>query len=148
MKPKSIKYKLLILLTFVSTSFSQSNRYTKGAENGYMWQAMSEPNLMFSASKENYLSSILDRIRITGEKYPEIAPLSCREDIKKIYNEGKSSKISLEDVVKAIDKFYSKRDNLIIPIIFAYCYTIKKFAGVSYKELIKYREDILKFCNG
>jgi hypothetical protein len=100
MKPESIKYILLIILVFVSTSFPQSNRYTKGAENGYMWQAMSEPNLMYSVSKENYLSSILDRTQITGEKYPEIASLTCREDIEKIYKEGKSNKLSLEDVVK------------------------------------------------
>ena len=148
MRTNPINYIILIIFVSVSISFSQSNRYTKGAENGYMWQAMSEPNLMFSASKENYLSSILDRMRITGEKYPEIGYLSCREDIEKIYNEGKSSKISLEDVVKAIDKFYSKGDNLIIPIIFAYCYTIKKFAGANYNELKKYRSDVLKFCNG
>ena len=113
-----------------------------------MWQAMSEPNLMYSVSKENYLSSILDRMRITGEKYPEIASLICNEDIKKVYQEGKSNKITLEDVVKALDRFYSKGDNLIIPIIFAYCYTIKKFAGTSYRELKNYREDVLKFCGG
>ena len=148
MKMKSTKYILLILLAFISTSLSQSNRYTKGAENGYMWQAMSEPNLMYSVSKENYLSSILDRMRITGEKYPEIASLICNEDIKKVYQEGKSNKITLEDVVKALDRFYSKGDNLIIPIIFAYCYTIKKFAGTSYRELKNYRENVLNFCNG
>ena len=148
MKTKSTKYILLILLAFVSTSLSQSNRYTKGAENGYMWQAMSEQDLIYNVSKENYLGSILERMRITGEKYPEIASLACRKDIEKIYKEGESNKFSLEDVVKAIDKFYSKNDNLIIPIIFAYCYAIKKFAGASYKELKKYREDVLKFCNG
>jgi hypothetical protein len=147
MKPESIKYILLIILVFVSTSFPQSNRYTKGAENGYMWQAMSEPNLMYSVSKENYLSSILDRTQITGEKYPEIASLTCREDIEKIYKEGKSNKLSLEDVVKRIDAFYSQKENLVIPIIFAYCYTIKQFAKASSKELKRYKEEVLKFCN-
>ena len=147
MKAESIKYILLIILVFASTSFSQSNRYTKGAENGYMWQAMSEPNLIYSVSKENYLSSILDRMRITGEKYPEIASLGCREDINKLLSKGDSDKLSLEDVIKRIDKFYTQEENLVIPIIFAYCYVIKQFAGASSKELDIYKQEVLKFCN-
>ena len=147
MKAESIKYILLIILVFASTSFSQSNRYTKGAENGYMWQAMSEPNLIYSVSKENYLSSILDRMRITGEKYPEIASLGCREDINKLLSKGDSDKLSLEDVIKRIDKFYTQEENLVIPIIFAYCYTIKQFEGASSKELDIYKQEVLKFCN-
>jgi hypothetical protein len=143
---KIIKSLLLIIMVLATTSFTQSDRYTKGAENGNMWLAMDDPTLPYSVSKENYLSSILDRIRVTGEKYPEIASLTCRDDINKLYNEGESDNISLEDVVKKIDSFYSHSDNLVIPIIFAYCYTIKKFAGASTKELKKYREDVLKFC--
>ena len=137
---------LLIILILTTTSFTQSDRYTKGAENGNMWLAMDDPALPYNVSKENYLSSILERIRVTGEKHPEIASLTCRDDINKLYNEGESDNISLEDVVKEIDQFYSRSDNLVIPIIFAYCYTIKKFAGVSNKGLRKYREDVLKFC--
>ena len=148
MNIRETKYLLAAILLFASVSFAQNNRYTKGAENGYMWQAMSQPTLMYNVSKENYLSSILDRMQITGEKHPEISALVCRKDISRLYEEGKSDKISLEDVVKEIDKFYSVSDNLIIPIIFAYCYTIKKFAGASSKELKKYRVEVLKFCNG
>jgi hypothetical protein len=84
---------------------------------------------------------------VTGEKYPEIASLSCKEDINLLLSKGKSDEFSLEDVVKKIDKFYSREENLVIPIIFAYCYTIKQFAGASPKELNKYKEEVLKFCN-
>ncbi|MGB5288836.1 MAG: hypothetical protein WBQ32_14330 [Ignavibacteriaceae bacterium] len=143
----TIKYLFVVILFFTITSFAQSERYTKDAENGYMWLAMDDPNLMYNSSKENYLSSILERLRITGEKNPEISSLSCREDIDKLFSEGKSDEFSLEDVVKTIDKFYSTKDNLVIPIIFAYCYTIKKFAGASTKELNEYKEGVLKFCN-
>jgi len=143
----SIKYLFVVILFFTTISFAQSERHTKDAENGYMWRAMDDPNLMYSASKENYLSSILDRFRVTGEKYPEIESLSCREDMNKLFSEGKSDEFSLEDVVKNIDKFYSRNDNLIIPIIFAYCYTIKKFAGASVKELNEYKMNVLTFCN-
>ena len=144
---KNIKYTFPVILLFTAITFPQSEMYTKGAENGYMWQAMSEPNLIYSVSKENYLSSILDRMRITGEKYPEIASLGCREDINKLLSKGDSDKLSLEDVIKRIDKFYTKEKNLVIPIIFAYCYTIKKFAGTSSKELNRYKKEVLKFCN-
>ena len=143
---KIIKSLLLVALILTKVSFAQSERYTKGAENGYMWLAMDEPTLSYNVSKGNYLSSILERIRVTGEKYPEIASLTCKEDINKLYNDEKSEKLSLEDVVKAIDGFYSHSNNLVIPIIFAYCYTIKKFAGVNSKELRIYRDDVLKFC--
>jgi hypothetical protein len=107
---------------------------------------MDDPALMYSISKENYLSSILDRLRLTREKHPEIASLSCKEDISKLSSEGKSDKISLNDVAIELDGFYSQNDNLVIPIIFAYCYTIKKFAGANTEELDDYRDEVLLFC--
>jgi len=138
----------LSLVIIISINlFPQSERYTKGAENGYTWISMEDPVQFYSTSKENYLSSILDRYRLTEEKHPEIASLSCREDMEKLSIEGKSDEISLEDVVEEIDKFYSRSDNMIIPIIFAYCYSIKKLAGASAKELNVYKKEVLKFCN-
>lgn len=141
-----IKYFLITFLLFTVNLYPQSERYTKGAENGYAWMSMDDPALMYSTSKENYLNSILDRLRLTNEKHPEIASLSCKEDINKLSIEGKSDKISISDVVSEMDKFYSQNDNLIIPIIFAYCYTIKTFAGASTKELNDYRDEVLLFC--
>jgi hypothetical protein len=144
---KSIQYLVVIILTITANAFPQSERYTKGAENGYTWIRMEDPNQFYSTSKESYLSSILERFRLTGERYPEIESLSCRKDIEKLSKEGKSEEISLEDVVYGIDKFYSINDNMIIPIIFAYCYSIKKFAGASGEELSDYRNQVLLFCN-
>ena len=144
---KATLYFLVIRVIFSASSLAQTERYTKGAENGYTWLAMDDPSLMYNTSKENYLSSILDRMRITGERYPEVSSLGCRADIDKLFSEDKSEEFSLEDVVNEIDRFYSQRDNLVIPIIFAYCYTIKKFAGVSAKELAEYKKEVLMFCN-
>ena len=141
-----IKSFVLIFLLFVVNIFPQAERYTKGAENGHTWMSMDNPALMYSTSKENYLSSILDRFRITNERHPEIASLDCKEDINKLSGEGKSNEISLNDVVLETNYFYSFEDNLVIPIIFAYCYTIKKFAGASTEELNGYRKDVLLFC--
>jgi hypothetical protein len=63
----SIKYLLVLILFVAVNNFAQPERYTKDAENGYMWLAMDDPNLMYNSSKENYLSSILERLRITGK---------------------------------------------------------------------------------
>jgi hypothetical protein len=108
---------------------------------------MEDPSQYYSTSKETYLSSILERYSLTQEKHPEIASFSCRDDMNKLTADGKSDEISLEDVVEEIDKFYSQSDNMIIPIIFAYCYTIKNFVGVSQEELNNYRKQIFLFCN-
>jgi hypothetical protein len=138
----------LSLIIIISINlFPQSDRYTKDAENGYTWIRMEDPIKFYSTSKENYLSSILDRYRLTEEKHPEIASLSCRDDMNKLLEEGKSEEISLEDIVNEINIFYSGSENMIIPIIFAYCYIIKKLAGASTKELSVYKKEVLKFCN-
>lgn len=141
--------KYLFLLAFILSIniFPQTERYTKGAENGYTWIRMEDPNQFYSTSKETYLSSILERFRLTGEKYPEIESLSCSDDMQKLFSEGKSEEISLEDIVNEIDVFYSISDNMTIPIIFAYCHSIKKFAGASIEELNDYRKQVLLFCN-
>ena len=139
-------YFIILFVLLPITVFTQSERYTKGAENGYTWIRMEDPSQHYSTSKETYLSGILDRYRLTQEKHPEITSLSCREDMEKLTIEGKSETISLEDVVEEIDVFYSRSDNMIIPIIFAYCYTIKKLAGMSMKELNSYKEEVLLFC--
>jgi hypothetical protein len=139
-------YFIILFVLLPITVFAQTERYTKGAENGYSWISMEDPSQHYSTSKETYLSGILDRYRLTQEKHPEIASLSCREDMEKLAMEGKSDNISLEDVVEEINVFYSRNDNMIVPIIFAYCYTIKKLAGMSMKELNSYKEEVLLFC--
>jgi len=141
-----LKYYYFCFLILSISLYAQDKRYTKGAENGYTWLEMEPSVVHYSTSKETYLASILERFRLTEETYPEISSLSCRVDIEKMFNEGKSDEILLEDIVDAIDKFYMKADNLVIPIMFAYCYTIKKFAGAGKKELNEYRERVLKFC--
>jgi hypothetical protein len=142
-----MKYFFVLVFILSINIFPQTERYTKGAENGYTWIRMEDPSQFYSTSKESYLASILDRIRLTGEKYPEIESLSCREDMEKLFSDGKSEEISLEDIVYEIDKFYAIGDNMIIPIIFAYCYSIKKFAGSSGEELYNYKQEVLLFCN-
>jgi hypothetical protein len=140
--------KIFLILFFFATVnvFPQSMHLTKDADNGYAWERMEAPAQYYSTSKETYLSSILERYRLTKEKHPEVSSLSCKEDINKLYAEGKSDKISISDIVGEIDKFYSEEQNMIVPIIFAYCYTIKKFSGASEVELSNYKNKVLDFC--
>ena len=141
-----MNYIIIIILIFTIELFPQSERYTKGAENGYAWLSMGDPSLPYSVSKENYLSSILERLRITKEKHPEVASLGCKEEMANLTKQGKSDEISMSDVVKKIDNFYSEKENLVIPIVFAYCYTIKKLAGTTTEELSEYRNEVLLYC--
>ena len=141
-----IKFCYIFFLLGIVYIFPQDERYTKGAENGYAWFAMDDPSLPYSVSKENYLSSILERLRITKERHPEVAFLGCKEDISNLTKQGKSNEISMSDVVNQIDKFYSEQENLVIPIVFAYCYTIKKLAGAKDEDLKEYKNEVLLFC--
>ncbi|MBK9096913.1 MAG: hypothetical protein IPM14_02100 [bacterium] len=140
--------KSFIILTIISAIniFSQSERLTKDLENGYTWIRMEAPAQYYSTSKDTYLSSILERIRLTGEKYPEIASLGCKEEIKKLYEDGKSGEISMSDIVRKIDDYYSDENKMTVPIIFAYCYTIKKLSGASKAELAEYEKQVMEFC--
>ncbi|MFI5237962.1 MAG: hypothetical protein ACHQLA_08490 [Ignavibacteriales bacterium] len=140
------KYSIAFFILISSASIAQTERYTKDAENGYAWIEMEKEQIMFSTSKDTYLSSILQRFNLLQEKYPELESLSCGEEINQLMETGKSDEISLEDVVLSIDEFYTHRENLIIPIIFAYCYTIKKMAGADKKELKSYKNEVLLFC--
>lgn len=138
---------IALFLIFAANALPQSERHTKSADNGYTLISLEDPIQPYSTSKENYLGSILERYRLTQEKYPEIESLGCKDDIESLQGESKSDEISLEDIVNEINRFYSNSDNMIIPIIFAYCYSIKKIAGTDNKALEDYRQRVLNFCD-
>jgi len=138
-------YLFSIILIITSTLFAQPERYTKGAENGYAWNTMGDPHLLYDDSKEVYLSGILERLRLLKVTHPLVDSLSCREEYIFLLEEGKPGDITMADIVTSIDKFYTIYENLVIPIVFAYCYSIKYFAGVSKEELNSYHEKLLAF---
>lgn len=147
MKKMMSNYLISIILLITSTLFAQPERYTKGAENGYTWISMGNPHLLYDDSKEVYLSGILERLRLLKQTKPLIDSLSCREEYNTLLEEGKSGDITMADMITSIDMFYGDNKNLVIPIVFAYCYNIKKFAGVSKEDLNSYREKLLAFSN-
>jgi hypothetical protein len=144
----SIKSNILIIiiaLFFATYTLAQDERLTKGAENGYTWISMGNPHLLHDDSKDIYLSGILERLRLLKLTKPLIDSLSCREEYNTLLNEGKPGDITMADMITSIDKFYGDSKNLVIPIVFAYCYSIKSFTGVSKEELNSYREKLLVF---
>ena len=139
-------YLILAGIIFISTILSAQSRYTKGTENGYSWLAMEVSQLPYNNIKYNYLSGILDKNKIISSNFPGSKRLLCDIEINELLRKGESQKFSLEDVVKEIDEFYSNENNLVIPIVFAYCYVIKKEAGQTQKELSEYKKEVIEFC--
>ncbi len=60
-------------------------------------------------------------------------------------SEIKLEELDLNLMVKMIDDFYGSKENLVIPIIGAYCYCVKDLAGLSLKDLESYRQELLDF---
>lgn len=141
--------KIFFLLIFLSTlSFSQTKdgRYTKGAENGNVWIMLEQPTNSLTDYKYQYLSNMLDnqRYMIYYHKNSKL-PIGCRDDIAKLGESRESEEFDLNLVVRMIDEFYAVKENLIIPIIGAYCYCVKNLAGLSVKELESYRQELIAF---
>lgn len=147
MRIKSNIMIIIIALSITICSSAQNNRLTKGSENGYTWISMGNPYTLHDNSKEIYLSGILERIRLEKPEKPLTDSLSCREEFKFLLEEGRPGNITMTDMINSIDNFYSNTENLVIPIVFAYCYNIKKFAGTSKDELNTYLEKLLAFSN-
>jgi len=143
-----MKFQILIfLLVFASNFlFAQDKRYTQGAENGYVWLTLNQSNNILTDYKFEYLASMLEnqRYMIMYQQKPKL-PIGCRDEVAKIGESKKSEELDLNFMVKKIDEFYSRKENLIIPIIGAYCYCIKDLAGLSTKDLESYRQELLSF---
>jgi len=143
-----MKFQVLIFLLVFASSFlfAQDKRYTQGAENGHMWLTLNQSYNILTDYKFEYLASMLEnqRYMIMYQQKPKM-PIGCRDEIAKIGESKKSEELDLNFMVKKIDEFYTRKENLIIPIIGAYCYCIKDLAGLSIKDLESYRQELLAF---
>lgn len=141
--------KLILISLFIFDLLilhAQDEFYTQGFENGKMWNYLSQPTKELKDYKQNYLASLLENQKLKKMSGVKSLPIfNCDEDIALINDLNKANQIDLGFMVKMIDEFYYKKENLIIPVLGAYCYSIKKLAGYSEGELISYREKLLEF---
>ena len=143
-----MKYHVIIFLLVILNShqFGQDKRYTKGAENGYVWITLNQSYNTLTDYKFEYLASMLEnqQFMIKYDNKPKL-PIGCRDDIAKVGESENAEELDLNVMVEMIDEFYTRKENLIIPVIGAYCYCVKDIAGLSLKDLESYRQELLAF---
>lgn len=132
---------IFIILTFINIS-AQDKRYTHNYENGYMWLDF-EKRMVAKNVKYDFLSSMLENEKLkklSGNYYDE---LGCEKEITTLLSNNKQ--IDLNEVISLIDQFYADETNLIIPIRYAYCYSIKTLVYINKGELDTYKEKLIEF---
>lgn len=137
---------ILILISINSYLSAQDKIYTKGLPNGFAWTSPLSPNTPVYAKEESLLASLQQRkylANIDSSINKRSFPLECDEYINKLKNENVA--IDFEDITKQIDVFYTVEENLIIPVLGAYCYSVKKLTGVDAGELEDYRQELLQY---
>jgi hypothetical protein len=137
---------ILIIISINSYLSAQDEIYTKGLPNGFAWTAPFLSNKPIYAKEESLLASLQQRNRladIDSSINKRSFPLDCDEYINKLKNENAA--VEFEDITNLIDVFYTVEENLIIPVLGAYCYSVKKITGGGAEELENYRQELLLF---
>ena len=136
-----------ILIVGVTTNLAQTNNYFKAIlDNGYAWISLCEPLSINADNRYNYLVSLLGNQRLKKLSKSNYSLIDCEDDITELDKSlPQVNRIDLNFMVKMIDKFYDNKENLIIPILGAYCYSIKELAGYNDNDLEAYRQGLLKF---
>ena len=141
-----MKYTLIILLSlFAFSILPQDKFYTKGLANGYAWTAPSSASKVAYANGESLYSMLLYKKHKTDIQRELSFPLDCTDDVDRLLERNSTTTIELELVEKMIDKFYESKNNLIIPVLGAYCFCVKQLAGISNEELAEYKTKLVEF---
>lgn len=143
---KSLFSIFIVMLLFHSIILAQNKPLTKGADNGYAWISLSQPINKLIDHKRNYLSLILDNQKLqklSGTQLPVL--FNCDKEILALQKDIEFNSIDLDIIIGLLDEFYSDKDNLIIPVLGAYCYCIKNLAGTDKTELENYRQELINY---
>ncbi len=113
--------------------------------NGYAWTAPPSASKVAYAKGES-LSAMLFYKKFETDVQRKISfPLDCKDDVDKLIQSSYSATIEIETIEKMIDEFYAKKENLIIPVLGAYCCSVKKLSGVSPEEIEKYSSKLFEY---
>lgn len=144
----------IALSLFALTILAQDKFYSKGLANGYAWTDRYSTNTL-AYSKRESLGKMLPYKMIRPDKNIPIDqnsiqrkisfPLECEDDVRELAKINEEEMIDIGVMVKMIDEFYANEDNLIIPVLGAYCYSVKKLVGINPEELEHYRLKLLKY---
>ncbi|MFO7526633.1 MAG: hypothetical protein R6W68_14365 [Ignavibacteriaceae bacterium] len=140
--------KLVILFAIMIYSFPIAAQQDQEVEtqNGYYWHSLSSP-VPYGDPKQDFLSGMLERYKIIRIAENKDYLSDCRKELQNLQEDMKLKSFNLDVVVKTINNFYSVNENLEILIADAYCYCIKKIAGVGKEELMEYKKKFLKSYN-
>lgn len=141
-----MKFILLSFCLMLSLNLiAQDKFYTKGLANGYGWTA-SPSESMLAYTKGESLSSMLNIRKYQTQDQRDVSfPLGCDDDVEELLESNTAANIDLHTIEKMIGQFYTIEENLIIPVLGAYCCCIKEISGVGSKKLEKYRQELLDF---
>ena len=141
-----MKWILTIALSFFTlTILAQEKFYTKGLANGFAWTAPPSAS-MLAYSKGESLSGMLNRRKYQTQIQRDVSfPFGCDAEVEGLLKSNSSPIIDLQTIEKMIDEFYDNKENLVIPILGAYCCCIKKLSGESFEDIEKYRQKLLEF---
>lgn len=144
----------IALALFALSILAQDKFYTKGLANGYAWTDRYSTNTL-AYSKRESLAKMLPYNMVRPDKNTPIDqnsiqrkisfPLECEDDVREL---GKINEVEIIDIgimVKMIDEFYVTQENLIIPVLGAYCYSVKKLAGINSEDLEIYMKKLLEY---
>ena len=147
-----MKFAIQIILIYISILYftvellAQDKLYTKGLPNGFAWTAPLTLSKNVYGKEESLIESVQQRIsrsKIDSSYNNKTFPLNCDEYVNKLSSENVT--IDIKEITKQIDVFYLNKENLVIPVLGAYCYCVKKLVGVDAEELENYRQKLLQY---
>jgi hypothetical protein len=137
----------IVLSLFTLSILAQDKFYTKGLANGFAWTAPPTAS-MLAYSKGESLSGMLDHRKFQTQIQRDLSfPLGCDAEVEGLLKSKSSPIIDLHTIEKMIDKFYDNQENLVIPVLGAYCCCIKELAEESIVNIEKYRQALLEFSS-
>ncbi|MEO8232783.1 MAG: hypothetical protein ABI638_10905 [Ignavibacteriota bacterium] len=133
---------------------AQDRFYTKGLANGYAWTDRNSTSTL-AYSKRESLGKMLPYNMVRPNKETPINqesirrkisfPLECEDDVRELAKTNEEEMIDIGIMVTMIDEFYKAQENLIIPVLGAYCCSVKKLAGVSVDEIEIYKNKLIEY---